>query len=96
MSPLFIAAQYGHGDVVKQLAAAGARTGVVLTDNGATDLWAANWKGHADVVQYLLGCPGVEFDRSSTATGPETTPLEIAQEGSHTEVVAMLTAAGAK
>lgn len=32
---------------------------IVLTSNGATDLWAACWQGHDDVVSYLFAQPNV-------------------------------------
>ena len=94
-TPLFYAAQHGHLSIFTVLAKAGARTGTVLAGNGATDLWAASWKGHADVVQYLLDQPGVEIDRASTATGPTTTPLGIATAEGHAECVTILKEAGA-
>jgi ankyrin repeat protein len=97
-TPTFIAAQHGHLDVLTALVAAGASTGTVLP-NGASDLWAAAWKGQTAVVRYLVNTDGVEINRSRDLTedipGPGTTPLQIAELDGHTECATILRAARA-
>lgn len=52
-TPLWIASQMGHDDVVRQLLKAGAKVDVVRRD-GATPLFKAAHKGYTQVVIELL------------------------------------------
>jgi ankyrin repeat protein len=99
------AAESGHLDVIHALMLAGARTSTALTSNGATDLWLACYKGHTEVVRYLVSTDGVEINRARFdpagenltpgIPGPGTTPLQITELEGHTECAAILRAAGA-
>ena len=89
--------------MIDALIQAGGTTGTTLTSNGASDLWAAAWKGHAAVIKLLLRTAGgravLEQPRSNTEydwlPGPGTTPLGVAELEGHTEAAAVLRAAGA-
>ena len=52
-TPLLIASEQGHGDVVRQLLEGGAAINQSKED-GATPLYAASEDGHRDVVDILL------------------------------------------
>jgi len=52
-TPLYIAAQKGHLDVVKTLIEHGARVDAATTD-GATPLYIACQNGQIEVVKYLI------------------------------------------
>ena len=83
----------GDGALAAYLSAAGySEEGAGASVNGATALWAAAWKGHLSVVQYL-----VEYDADiDKPTSAGTTPLMVAEAAGHTEVVVYLRTAGAK
>jgi ankyrin repeat protein len=98
-TPVIIAAQKGHLEILTALVAAGASTGTTFPANGATDLWAAAWKGQTEVVRYLVSTDGVEINRARGLTddipGPGTSPLQITELEGHTECATILRAAGA-
>ena len=52
-TPLYVAAQNGHLDIVKALLEAGADRNQAM-NSGATPLFIAAEKGHLDVVEMLL------------------------------------------
>ena len=54
MTPLCIAAQRGHLEVVRFLVEAGANKDQGRTDTGATPLFTAAQNGHLEVVQFLV------------------------------------------
>lgn len=91
-TPLYVAAEYGHGDVVKQLIAAKADVNKAKTDDGATPLYVAAEYGYGDAVKQLIAA---KADINAATTDGDSTPLDGAKEQSHTEIVAMLVAAGA-
>ena len=106
ITPVFVAAQEGHLDIVTALVDAGGRTGTAVASYGATDLWAACWRGHVDVVQYLLAQPSVDANRARSDARdaivgegddphPGTTPLEVAVLEGHTAVADLLKLHGA-
>ena len=53
-TPLFIAAQRGHLEVVRLLVESGANKDQGLTDVGTTPLFIAAQNGHREVVRFLL------------------------------------------
>ena len=53
-TPLFIAAQKGHLEVVRFLVESGANKDQGTTDDGATPLFIAAQKGHLEVVRFLV------------------------------------------
>jgi ankyrin repeat protein len=52
-TPLYVAAEFGHVDVVKRLVQAGADLEAPF-QTGATPLYIAAYKGHADVSKTLV------------------------------------------
>ena len=89
-TPLIIASENGHAEVVKLLLAAGADKDKAM-HGGTTPLYIASFNGHAEVVKLLLAA-GVDKDK---ARQDGTTPLYAASEYGHAEVVKLLLAAGA-
>ena len=73
----------------------------MLTDNqvlvlraadvdGRTAFYLACWAGHAEVVSFLLGVPGVDINRAKS-TG--ATPLNVASQNGHARVIDLLLSA---
>ena len=54
MTPLCIAAQRGHLEVVRVLVESGANKDQGKTDDGATPLFVAAHEGHLEVVRFLV------------------------------------------
>jgi ankyrin repeat protein len=98
-TPLCIAAQMGHVDVVRVLAGAGANLDQAKTTDGATPLFIAAQKGYVDILQTLIDAganinqvmTGVNF--KSNATG--SSPLFVAAQFGQVDVIKVLAAAGA-
>ena len=91
-TPLFIAAQKGHHEVVEMLLKAGADKDKATSDIGDTPLnVAAEW-GHDTVVEILIRA-GADTDKATTDTG--CTSLYAAAWAGHDKVVEMLLKAGA-
>ena len=90
MTPLFMAAQKGHTEVVAALLKGGAAVDLAKKD-GQTPLFVASWKGHPEIVQLLIK-GGADVQHKT----PFGTALAYAKKENHTEVVALLEAAGAK
>ena len=84
-TPLWIAAETGHAEVVQALIEAGADVNKATTNN-KTPLWIAAETGHAEVVQALIEA---EADVNK-AHAYGTTPLFIAAQNGHVEVVQAL------
>ncbi|MDF1655227.1 MAG: ankyrin repeat domain-containing protein [Coxiellaceae bacterium] len=89
-TPLYIAAQEGHADVVGQLLAADADVERAFI-NGSTALFIAAQQGHEEVVALLL-LAKADFNQ---AREDDVTPLSKAAENGYADVVAQLLAAGA-
>ncbi|CEP01383.1 hypothetical protein PBRA_001989 [Plasmodiophora brassicae] len=87
-TPLHWAATYGHVGVVRLLVDAHGIAVNARDDNGWTPLHAAAADGHADVVSVLMHVAGIEAD--ATLGDGTRTPLTMAVEGQHVEVVHVL------
>eukprot|EP00935_MAST-01C_sp_MAST-1C-sp1_P001664 g1664.t1 len=88
-TPLIIATQNGHLDVVQALLRhAGINANQARTDDGCTPLIIAAHQGHLDVVQALLGHAGIEVNQARTDNG--CTPLFMAAQEGHSDVVQAL------
>jgi ankyrin repeat protein len=89
MTPLYIASQEGHAEVVSMLLA---KQGVNVNqamNNGVTPIYIASQEGHAEVVSMLLAKHGVKVNQ---AMNDGATPLYTASQEGHAEVVSMLLA----
>jgi ankyrin repeat protein len=87
VTPLWMASQGGHTEVVKLLLASKADVNVAYTD-GRTPLWQASLNGHTEVVKLLLAN---KADVNAVHTDGRT-PLWMASQEGHTEVVKLLLA----
>lgn len=93
-TPIAMASQSGFADTVAMLLQAGADPNRVRPEDGATPIYQASENGHTATVEVLLrngANPNV-----ATTDGRDYTPLKIANQKRHAEVVALLCAAGAK
>jgi len=88
-TPLWIASQKGHTQIVKMLLAVGADVNQAEED-GRTPLFTASWEGHVEVVKLLLAAPGIDVN---LANNNGWTPLYWASRNGKTEVVKLLLAA---
>ena len=90
-TPLFMACQKGHTEVVRLLLA---HDGIAVNRarlvGGTTSLYVACLKGHTEVVRLLLAHDRIDVNKALTSDG--ATPLLIACQISHTEVVRLLLA----
>jgi ankyrin repeat protein len=83
-TPLHMASQQGHVDVVRVLLEQGADINKAK-NNGCTPLFMASQDGHVDVVRVLL-----EQGADITKTWDNKTPLQIAREENHPEIIHLL------
>ena len=83
-APLYVAKQEGHVDVVSVLLEQGADINKG-TNEGATPLYMASQEGHVDVVRVLL-----EQGADITKTWNNKTPLQIARQMNHPEIITLL------
>eukprot|EP01094_Clydonella_sp_ATCC50884_P008815 TRINITY_DN1836_c0_g2_i1.p1 TRINITY_DN1836_c0_g2~~TRINITY_DN1836_c0_g2_i1.p1 ORF type:complete len:1075 (+),score=115.55 TRINITY_DN1836_c0_g2_i1:107-3226(+) len=92
---LHYAAMNAHDDVVKELLRQGAC--VVGDQNGITPLHIAARAGYVRVVRALLhNEAGRRVLGCTTTNGTERTALDLAAQNNHTEIMELLTAAGAR
>jgi ankyrin repeat protein len=90
-TPLFMASQNGHTEIVRLLLAANANVDAPCTSDGATPLLMASYRGHTEIVKLLLAAdPNV-----NAANDNGFTPLWMASQEGHTEIVRLLLAANA-
>jgi ankyrin repeat protein len=90
-TPLHLAAQVGHANVIAPLIASGAQVGAVTT-TGATALMQAAHSGNAEAVRTLLEN---KADPNVKETANGQTALMFAAAADRTDVVKLLLAAGA-
>ena len=94
-TPLFIASQEGHSDVVSMLLA---KQGVDVNqarDNGCTPLYIASQNGHSEVVSMLLAKQGIDMNKAWKRNEREqVTPLRAAIDKSRTEISKLLVMRG--
>ena len=90
VTPLWIAAQQGHLEVMKVLLEKGAVVDA-KTNDGFTPLLIAAEYGHLEVVRMLL-----EKGANPNSEALGFTPLRIAEKKGHTDIVILLRKAGAK
>ena len=93
-SPLHVACQNGHLEVVRSLLSAGALVDLTSAD-GTSPLWAASHGGHVGVVRALLSS-GAQVDLVSSCYGGGTLALLVASFIGHVDAVRTLLSAGAR
>ena len=64
MTPLYVACENGHLDVVRMLLSTEGIDPNRATKDGGTPLYIACEKGHLDVVRMLLSTEGIETNRA--------------------------------
>jgi len=75
ITPLFVASEMGHFEVVEVLIEAGANVSTVRESDGATPLFVASEFGHTEVVTLLLDA---DADPNTGRTSDNTSPLVVA------------------
>ena len=97
VSPLFVASQFGHGELVSELLKRGADPNLSFgsTEGDSvpvgTALHAAAGNGHAEVAKILIEA-GADLDANTYALG---TPLHLARSRGYYDIVQILLDAGA-
>ena len=86
-TPLFVAAQQGHLEVVRFLVESGADKDQGTTHDGTTPLFIAAQHGHLEVVRFLVESGG-DKDQGTTEDG--ATPFCIAAQQWQFEIVRFL------
>ncbi len=96
VTPLFLAAQNNHLEVVKYLLTLkDIDVGLVTPFNQSTALHTAAFKGHLDIVDAILKTPAGLLHQNTKGMKGEYTPIYVASQNGHIEVVKRLLAAGA-
>jgi ankyrin repeat protein len=90
-SPLYMASCNGHVALVKVLIAAGGNVNQ-HRNKDATPLFIASMNGHIDMVRLLLQQPNIDIQKKTTRGD---TAIGMATQKNHTEIVQLLTNAGA-
>ena len=85
-TPLIVAAEQGHGEIVALLLDKGADVKQSTTDNGATALHVAALHGHREIVALLLKHGA---DKSAKATTGHR-PVDLARQQGHNALVPLL------
>ena len=92
---LMMASNSGYTDMVKLLLEKGADVNAKDTKLGTTALWVAAANGHADIVKLLLAAKA-DINVVVKLEGNDHTPLSMAKEREHAQVISLLQEAGAK
>lgn len=91
-TPLSLASQYGHAEVVRRLISA--KANIELCDKQNTSpLFFASWEGHREIVQLLIEAGANPNREAGKDFG---TPLYVASQQGHLDVVKCLLAHGAR
>ena len=94
-TPLFMASQEGHSEVVSMLLA---KQGVDVNqamNDGRTPLYIASHEGHSEVVSMLLTKQCINMNQAWSRNAHElVTPLRAAIDQSHTEIAKLLVMRG--
>jgi ankyrin repeat protein len=93
-TPLILAAQNGHAEIVKLLLGVGAKVNA-KTSNDSTSLILAAENGYADIVKLLLDA-GAIIDAWITIEEKNYTALDLAEFHGHTEIIKLLKEYGVK
>ncbi|MGE3804044.1 MAG: ankyrin repeat domain-containing protein [Gemmataceae bacterium] len=93
-TPLMVATENGHSEIVRALLAAGADPHGAATNTGADALYIACAQGHLDIVEELLQ-RGADVNPPADRGGTGYTPLMAAALSGNLELVQRLVAAGA-
>ncbi|XP_067653322.1 protein fem-1 homolog B-like [Haliotis asinina] len=91
-TPLMLAAENGHKNVVELLVDKGADVSL-KDETGGNVLHIACYGGHLDVVKYLLSLNSIKINRKGWK---KMTPIMVAANQGHKEVVELLVKRGAK
>jgi len=91
VTPLWIASEYGHIEVVELLLEAGSDVNAARRTDGVTSLMISSQKGHIEVVKLILEAGG---DVNTTERDGRTS-LWSASTAGHTDVVKLLLKSGA-
>ena len=89
VTPLWIASQKGHLEIIKVLIAAGADM-IKSDNNGVTPLHIASQNGHLEIVKFLVRINGIEVVNQADDNGD--TPLTAAIDSEHLEIINVLKA----
>ena len=95
-NPVFAAAEFGHAAVIHELKTFGADLSQGMTLVGWSPIFVASWGGMAAAVSALLECGVNSKEESSTTKAehlgvkPGTTPMQVAKDYGHTDVVKIL------
>ena len=91
VTPVFLASQAGHAEIVTMLVAHNADVSIRRREDSATPLMVACWEGHRQVVETLLPRSG---DLNARDHDGDTALINAAHKG-HTDLVTLLAEAGA-
>ncbi len=90
-TPLFVASQNGHSEVVSMLLAVQGIDVNQSKNTGSTPLYIASQNGHSEVVSMLLAKQGVDVNQARKRSERHlVTPLRAAIDRSHTEIAKLL------
>lgn len=92
-TPLCIAAEYGHTEIIETLVQRGSQALDTLTPHGTAPLHYAAQEGHEHIIELLIHLGSRMIDHASDYNG--ATPLRYASAGGHLSTVELLLQHGA-